>query len=158
EIGARAELHLSQERLHRPRHRRKRARARHMEPPRVEELVDHLERLSAGGAELARAEEEAGAETEEIEAERRDHRVVEVVEIEDLATAVDALAAGGDEGAEVLEVSVADDPALARRPLRELRLGAEDVVEHRRRAAQERERRGPHAGDLPVEGGRKATG
>ena len=78
--------------------------------------------------------------------------VVEVVEVERRLVALVPVAAQRERErpirAEVLEVQVAREPPLAARPLRERRVGGEDLVEERRRAAEERERRSRHRASL----------
>jgi hypothetical protein len=115
----------------------------------AQEGFGEIEGRTAVGAQLASGEDEADREPQDVEAPGPDEGVVEVVEVEH-----DGVAPGrmlftrGEsprpEGAEVLEVAVADQPALAARSFREHRVALEDFVEQRRRTSQQGEGRGAH--------------
>src|ERR1019366_2105812 len=123
----------------------------------IEQGVAELERPTPVDAHLAAAENEARQEAQHVEPPGADEGIVEVVQIEDDTFLGVALARlghlerPGSIGAEVLEMNVAREPPFARGAFAERGESPEDLVEERRRAPEERERRHDHARGLVSE-------
>ncbi len=128
----------------------------------VEQRSGERDRADAVFAGRAAPEDDARHEAKDVVAPRRDDAFVEVVEIEDDAVArlvpLFERVLVGAVSTEVFEVQIARNPANAGRTAREIGTCREDLVEERRRAAQERERRDAHALDLALEDAIEALG
>jgi hypothetical protein len=107
---------------------------------RLEQGVGQYEGALAVRADLAAPEDEARDETDDVVSPRTNEGVVEVVEVEEDALVMRPRARrdrerAGAVGAEVLEVSISDEPPLAARTVREGRVAIEELVVKRRRAS-----------------------
>ena len=132
-------------------------RRRDVVAPGIDQLVDHVQRLPAVGPELSRRQDQAGGQTQQVEPDRTDHAVVEIIQVEDRRR-LPLVAFVGDERAEVLDMQVPRQPPVSGRPRRQRPVRSQKLIKEGRRAAEECERGGSHARHFAVEGIGEATG